>query len=86
MEESIKSIFATKHKNAFDLVRRYDLTDRELQVLELLAQHYSNPEIAGRMEISRNTVKFHLKNLFGKLGVMTRQEAARKVLQAAASD
>gem|GEM_PF-5185443 len=41
---------------------------------------YSNPEISVQLNISRNTVKFHLKSIFEKLEVTTRQQAARKVL------
>jgi LuxR family maltose regulon positive regulatory protein len=51
------------------------LSDRELDVLHLLAEHNTNQEIAQTLVISVNTVKTHLKNVYGKLGVHTRQEA-----------
>ena len=52
-----------------------ELSPREQQVLRFLIQGRSNREIAEAMRLSINTVKFHLKNTFGKLGVNSRQEA-----------
>ena len=52
-----------------------DLTPREREVLRYLVQGRSNREIAEAIPVSVNTVKFHLKNIFGKLGVSTRQDA-----------
>src|SRR3990170_6428618 len=52
------------------------LTPREWEVLELLRQGLSNPEIAERLGISRDGVKFHVSEILGKLGVESRQEAA----------
>jgi DNA-binding CsgD family transcriptional regulator len=51
------------------------LTPRELELLGLLGEGISNTEIAKRCWISENTVKFHLKNLFKKLGVRDRGQA-----------
>jgi LuxR family maltose regulon positive regulatory protein len=51
------------------------LTSRELDVLRLLAVGLSGPEIANTLIMSQNTVKTHLKNLYGKLGAHTRDEA-----------
>ena len=51
------------------------LTRRELEVLRHLIQGRSNREIAEAMPVSVNTVKFHLKNIFEKLGVNTRKDA-----------
>lgn len=52
------------------------LTERELQVLQLVAQGQSNKIIARAMGISAETVKTHLKNIFEKLGVQQRKQAA----------
>jgi DNA-binding NarL/FixJ family response regulator len=52
------------------------LTPREREVLELLAQGMTNKEIAERLVITTNTVKRHLKSIFGKLDVHTRSAAA----------
>jgi LuxR family maltose regulon positive regulatory protein len=54
------------------------LTDREGQVLDLLAQMYSTEEIATELFVSANTVKTHLKGIFGKLGVNRRVDAVRR--------
>jgi DNA-binding NarL/FixJ family response regulator len=56
------------------------LSDREAEVLMLAARALSNREIAGHLHLSETTVKRHLSNVYGKLGVRTRAEAARKAL------
>jgi DNA-binding NarL/FixJ family response regulator len=53
------------------------LSHRQLQVLQLLADGYSYEEIAARLFISLNTVKFHVRSIFLKLGVRNRMAAAR---------
>ncbi len=51
------------------------LTDRELQVLKLVAQGHSNREVAGELYISENTVKNHVRNILEKLHLHNRMEA-----------
>ena len=51
------------------------LSERELEVLRLLAAGRSNPEIAGDLCVSLNTVKAHVKSIFAKLGVHNRSQA-----------
>ncbi|HIA56345.1 MAG TPA: response regulator transcription factor, partial [Candidatus Lambdaproteobacteria bacterium] len=46
-----------------------------LEILEILSQGYSNRKIAAKLEISNNTVKFHLKNLYVKVQVDNRIQA-----------
>lgn len=53
-----------------------DFSEREQDVLLFLSHGYSNMEIADRLGISQNTVKTHLKNIYGKLGVTNRTQAA----------
>jgi DNA-binding NarL/FixJ family response regulator len=55
-----------------------ELTDREEEVLALVASGSSNSQIAERLNLSESTVKFHLRNLFSKLGVTNRTEAAAR--------
>jgi len=54
------------------------LSDRELEVLQLIAEGLTNREIASRLFLSLNTVKVHSRNIYGKLGVHNRTEAAAK--------
>ena len=53
------------------------LTDRELEVLKLVAQGLSYEDIGSRLFISPNTVKFHLRTIYLRLGVRNRVAAAR---------
>ena len=60
----------------FGLTNPIDLTPRELDVIRHVAEGLSNKEIAQLLAISPRTVNFHLDNLFAKLGVRSRTEAA----------
>ncbi len=53
-------------------------TERELQLLAMLAHGLSNVEIADRLAVTEGTVKWHLHNLYGKLGVRNRTGALRE--------
>jgi len=53
-----------------------DLSDRELEVLRLIADGLSNAEIANQLVISEKTVKGHVSNILGKLHMMDRTQAA----------
>ena len=52
------------------------LTEREVEVLRLVASGRSNPEIAAALVLSEKTVARHLSNIFTKLGVASRTAAA----------
>lgn len=56
--------------------QRMALTPREMEVLALVAEGLTNAQIAQRLVVSQETVKFHLRNIYQKLGVSTRTEAA----------
>jgi DNA-binding NarL/FixJ family response regulator len=53
------------------------LTDRELEILRLVSQGYTNGKIARELWVTEQTVKFHLSNTYRKLGVANRTEASR---------
>jgi DNA-binding NarL/FixJ family response regulator len=57
------------------------LTERELQVTQLVVDRKTNAEIAADLFLSRKTVETHLRNIFRKLGVTSRVELARAVLR-----
>jgi DNA-binding NarL/FixJ family response regulator len=54
-----------------------DLTRRELEILRLVAEGHSNAELAKKLWITEQTVKFHLSNIYRKLDVSNRTEASR---------
>jgi DNA-binding NarL/FixJ family response regulator len=64
-----------------DNVREEPLTPREIQVLELVAEGLSNKGIAARLDISDQTVKFHVSSICGKLGAANRTDAVRRALR-----
>jgi DNA-binding NarL/FixJ family response regulator len=55
-----------------------DLTRRELEILELVSTGMSNADLARRLWVTEQTVKFHLSNIYRKLGVGNRTHAAAK--------
>jgi two-component system NarL family response regulator len=57
------------------------LTSREVDVLGLLAKGFSNKEIAGRLNITEDTAKVHMRNIFGKLNVSDRTAAVTVALR-----
>jgi NarL family two-component system response regulator LiaR len=60
---------------------RYDLTEREHEILCLMAEGLPNSEIAARLVVSHSTVKFHVSNVLSKLGVTSRTEAVAFALK-----
>ena len=59
----------------------HDLSHRELEILQLVAQGSTNAEIAAELVIAENTVKVHMRNILGKLQLRNRQQAAAYALQ-----
>src|SRR5438874_2471395 len=56
--------------------RRYGLTPRELEIISAVVAGYANKEVAEHFKISEDTVKYHMSNIFDKVGVSTRLELA----------
>lgn len=78
-----KSAPATRQEIAV-IPSEWALTEREIEILKLIAQGYSNQKIADRLYLSINTVKTHTANLYDKLGVRSRTEAIARATQAGA--
>jgi predicted ATPase/DNA-binding CsgD family transcriptional regulator len=57
------------------------LTPSELEVVHLVGEHLTNPEIAGRLFVSRATVKTHLVHIFNKLGIKSRSELVAEAIK-----
>lgn len=75
----IRELNAGSESDLNNFIQNYGLVEREVEVLSLLSKRYSNPQIADALSISRNTVKFHLKNIFLKLEITSRAEAEDKM-------
>jgi DNA-binding CsgD family transcriptional regulator len=76
-----KEVYISRNENFVldtSLVAQLELSKRELEILNLLAQGHSNQEIAAKLYISLSTVKTHIQNLFEKLDVKRRIQAVEK--------
>jgi NarL family two-component system response regulator LiaR len=76
-EATMALINATRNKSGLGS----DLTEREKEVLNLLVKGCSNSDIAAQLNISMATAKFHLTNIFSKLGAKNRVEAVTIALE-----
>jgi DNA-binding NarL/FixJ family response regulator len=74
------AIIASSSSDDFEILD--DLTPRELQVLQLLAEGLPNKQIAQKLAISANTVKFHINAILSKLDAQSRTEAVVKATRA----
>lgn len=63
----------------YSLKEMYRLTDREIEIVELWVSGLTDDEISSRLSISRNTLKKHISNIFGKLEINTRVELLKIV-------
>ena len=68
---------ATRHPTAEPMEKSAQLTRRELEILQLVAEGHSNAQLARMLWVTEQTVKFHLSNIYRKLDVANRTEASR---------
>jgi len=85
-ESLIQPVVASKLIDRFaELSRKApsgeQLTERELEILQLMAKGAANKEISAQLSISESTVKTHISNIFQKLGVNDRTEAVTQALK-----
>lgn len=76
VEPAVLFQYVYGHSHGLATERRDSLTQREIEVTELLKRKLSNKEISAALLVSEATVKFHLSNIFSKLGVCDRWSAA----------
>jgi DNA-binding CsgD family transcriptional regulator len=70
-----------EHTRKRTVESRSDLTAQEGQISQLVAQGATNQEIAAQLFISPSTVEYHLRKVFGKLGIKSRTQLAQRVLE-----
>ena len=76
-----KEVYVIRNENFIlntSLISQLELSKRELEILNLMAQGHSNEEIAAKIFVSLSTVKTHNQNLFAKLDVKRRTQAIEK--------
>jgi len=61
------------------ILDEYALTDREIEIAELVLQGYKNKQLADKIFISVETVKWHIKNMYQKLAVSNREDFMKKI-------
>lgn len=76
-----RKLIGELHRPTSPLAAGEELTDRELEVLDLVAQGLSNQEIADRLIVSERTVRKHVSNILGKLHLANRTQAALYALR-----
>jgi len=76
-----KTVLSYFHKKDEFKISGYDFTTREKEVLQILVQGYSVKHIAGVLDISFDTCRSHLRNIYKKLEVNCGKEAIAKILQ-----
>lgn len=76
----------TNLTDTIDLEDTFGLTRREREIVLLMAKGHVNQEIADELFLSLSTVKSHISNIYGKLGVSTRKEAMKKLRGLSAAD
>ena len=76
----IKAIRITSYNVCYTKLLRWiePLSDRELEILQLIAEGFSRQEIASQLVLSLNTVKTHARNIFSKMGVNNQMQAVGK--------
>jgi DNA-binding NarL/FixJ family response regulator len=81
-DDTLRARRATGPRFLGDVVLVEELSERELQILRLVAGGARNHEIARGLRITVKTVEFHVSNIMGKLGARSRTESVSRAWQA----
>jgi DNA-binding NarL/FixJ family response regulator len=82
MTDFFRSVGSAPHIATRQAMPFPDLTQREYEILEFIAQGMSNPDIAARLNIAVKTISNHVSNIFNKLQVTDRAQAVIKAREA----
>lgn len=74
MKEKQEKLEKILHQRVLLFGKKYSLTNREIEILELLAKHYTNQQISDSLYISLGTVKVHVHSIFQKTGITSRDQ------------
>ena len=86
VEGTVYHVVGTPEANDLAIARVARLTDRELTIIKAVARGLSNQAIARELWVTEQTVKFHLTNVYRKLNIANRTEAARWVYEHGLAD
>lgn len=75
-----QSMNENKKRVSIKLKNRFDITDRETEIIGLVFNGYSNSEISSKLYISENTVKKHLSNIYIKLHISSRPQLVKFII------
>ena len=79
IELSLMHSKSEEKSNFFKVARAFNLSAREAEILELLINRLSNQEISEKLFLSLNTIKYHIRHIYSKVGASTRQELLERV-------
>ena len=77
-KKTTTTIQSKNDKPDTEMIRKMGISERELEVLSLMATGLSNQEIANKLYVSLPTIKTHSSNIYSKLGVQRRTQAIQK--------
>jgi DNA-binding NarL/FixJ family response regulator len=67
------------HIAFFEAKNRFNLTEREMDTLKYITEGLTNSQIAEKMYVSINTIKYHTRNIYSKLGIVNRTQVAARI-------
>ena len=79
IELSLMHSKSEEKSNFFKVASAFNLSAREAEILELLINRLSNQEISEKLFLSLNTIKYHIRHIYSKVGASTRQELLERV-------